>query len=288
MGSLGQTWRVLLPVSSAVLIQITLLLLNFGYKLFKKLINHIGLGQKNNVDSSQFKYEKDKRSFTFDLNESSSNKTRTLDIVSNVGYKVFAGVRSLVFSALIDGYSHTGLWSSALFASWALWNKVYYLPLEFSSPRSIVGGITKEGAALATAVLGVAMLSYCINIFIVLRTAQHRTKCLVVAVLFTIFPVYIHIMAAYQNKATWEAVFSSSRALYDADFVSSIDAAIPTLITIITAATLIMVICIIAVVMGIIKERKQEKQNRKRRIYFAKQMKKYKAQNVDGKQNHTI
>ena len=223
----NQSWLVLVPVCSAMGIQAVRLIGKCCYRLWSK-----PTAANNGVCPS--------------LNETSNT----------VAYKIWSGVGSLVSSAAIDGHSHTGLWSSAVFVSFSIWTKLFWLTYDKWS-RNDYSTIV----SLTTATLILSMFSYCLNLCLVLRTGQHRLTCVVVSVLGAIVPVYLHIIAATHNSHMWRAVFwritgytdsHIDRVLSDAWFTATVTAILPTLITITTLSALLILLTIISLLLSII------------------------------------
>ncbi|CAL4108764.1 unnamed protein product, partial [Meganyctiphanes norvegica] len=131
------TWGIVLPVASAIGVQLILGLALFSLSCGRNLTTHNCLWTKSNVDSSEFS-DVDMQtistadSFGFTLaairirsSPIQSNYQKLLNII----YKLGGELQSILFSVTTVAHSLPGLYSSAVYATWALWFKMKYGPL---------------------------------------------------------------------------------------------------------------------------------------------------------------
>ncbi|CAL4105344.1 unnamed protein product, partial [Meganyctiphanes norvegica] len=238
------TWRLLLPVSSALVIQIIFSLAQLCYTQCRKSINQSSISPSQNLDEIELREVEMKQinSTNCEIEKIFTHeKTRCQKLLYHACQTV-AGCRSLLLSVTVDGHSILGLWSSACYATWALWIRLHFIT-EYDEWHCF----PKEYCNISKTALIFAMLSYTINIILVLIRNHQRKNSLIVSLLFMVYPLYVYIMAASSEKEDW---FTGLK-LYTSEF----DDVIVILNPIIIVASLALLVNITAVVLGIVKGR---------------------------------
>ncbi|CAL4168386.1 unnamed protein product, partial [Meganyctiphanes norvegica] len=269
-----QKRNVFLPVFAAVVMHITLALLQFCVGFCRKFIIQKWLCSKKNIESSEIidmnyhiKPNQQFSDFTFsEIPQRSTNGKDNYEKILNLACKLAAGLRSLLFSVTVDGHSHLGLWSSAWYATLALWFRLLLL---------VDDADIQHFSQIA---LTFAMLSFTINTIVVLINGQNRKISLVVSVLFMIFPTYICIVIATQNKELY------GKILWHNDDNRIFQDAIDILIPITTVAGLVILVNIAAIA----KALKTEKDKKNRKDYLLQKMRLCNSNNETKNKNHTI
>ena len=151
------SWLILLPILSLIAINIMKCFWKFVFGNLKISIGSSLCQNLNIIAPQETKHQK----------------------LFHIACKSARGLRSLVFGVIIDGQSTTGLWSSAFFASIAL-----YVHFQL---RNIYEG------QLVMIIMAITLVSYIINAITVLLNGQHRGEGLLVAVLFIIYPIIVLI-----------------------------------------------------------------------------------------------
>ncbi|CAL4147348.1 unnamed protein product [Meganyctiphanes norvegica] len=275
-----KSWRIFLPVSAAFAIQIVVFLCQHCIRVCKMNC----LCEKKNIDSSEYSeldiLHRKPAQFSFDLfftefvKRSSHEETKCQKLF-NVMSMLFAVIRSLVFSVALDGHSHLGLWSSACYATWALWLKLHFFyNMDYN---------------LSTTALTFAMLSYSINLILILLNDSHRNIGILVSVLFVMFPMYSYIMATFQNNKAWEFLFIFIHDVdeynyYDAQYEDILDILYP----IVIVAGLAVMVSIISVVFCIVKAGYTKHLNKEMKKYCVHKLKHHQIKNEGNHKNHTI
>ncbi|CAL4125633.1 unnamed protein product [Meganyctiphanes norvegica] len=279
---------VFYPVLAAVTLQIILAFPQFCFSLCRKFIAQNWLCPKKSTESLELRdinnhMKPNKQSFDFtfpDIPQRSANAEGKQLKISNVAYTLGTRLQSLLFSVTVDGHSHLGLWSSALYATLALWfrmvllsrNDLFHILLDQFMPTD------DNDEDICKIALTFTMLSFTMNTIVVLLNGQHRNISLLVSVLFIIFPIYLCTLAALQNKDLWAKIYSDT--VDDRIFHNAIDILIP----ITTVAGLVILINITAIA----KALKTEKEHTKRKDYLLQKMKMYTSNNEGKNKNHTI
>ncbi|CAL4063694.1 unnamed protein product, partial [Meganyctiphanes norvegica] len=200
------TWRIFLPVSTAIGIQITLFLSQLCFNTCRKANGHNCLCLRQNKDSYELRSAQlvDRNSTPCSNNvyfskHSDINEIENICTLKKQKYQNqwkhaclrVSGIQSLLYSITVDGHSHFGLWSSACYAAWALWIRLHFYR---ESLRYAV-----EYVDISTAALTFAMLSYTMNAILVMINDQHRRGGLLVSMLFIIYPIFSYIMASFKE-----------------------------------------------------------------------------------------
>ncbi|CAL4236306.1 unnamed protein product, partial [Meganyctiphanes norvegica] len=288
-----KSWRILLPVSTACVIQIIYHLVQFCLQLHGNTTSHKFFMYKKQKDSSEYidldsvHRKKNKCSLGFTLTKIHKNTPHEQPIYK----KILVRMRSLLFSATIDGHSHLGLWSGACYATWALWLKLHFLPYGLIvDDKHLTKLILRSNEAymdISTAGLTLAMLSYTINTLLVWVNGLHTTMSLIVSVLFLIFPSFLYIIVAFKLRTTTDYIHFISD-LVEEEYDALCNDVRDILNPIVKVAGLMLLVNIILVVHSTLKARKIAKEKVKRKTYLTQKMKDYLLNNEDVKKNHTI
>ncbi|CAL4205924.1 unnamed protein product, partial [Meganyctiphanes norvegica] len=291
-----ESWWIVLPVASAIGVQIIVASSQFCLIILGKFIAHNCLLTKKNGDSFEFKevyVHNESTSYSFDfisdvIKIRSNHEQSICQKLVNVIYVLGAGLRSLLFSVTTGAHSHLGLWSSAVYAMWSLLYKLTSLRIHVY--RNL-GGLHSQ---LSTTALTLTMLSYIINSMGVLINGKHRGTCIVVSLMFMIIPAYLYNSNAleYQYELRPKRGYGFRHGpgprFDDTEIYLSLDEAFAIVYPIVTLAGLIICVNIIAVMIGIVRDRKADTEKKKMEEYFVQQMKNYNVNNETLNKSHTI
>ncbi|CAL4135208.1 unnamed protein product [Meganyctiphanes norvegica] len=281
------TWMIVVPVGSAVGVQLILGLAQFGLSCGRNLIAHTCLWTKTNVDSPDFtdvdtiQTDSTADSFAFTLapirNRSSPDQSNHQKLL-NIIYKLGGGLRSILFSVTVDAHSLLGLYSSAVYATWALWFKMRYVTVGIRSAYSELDN------NLVTTGLTLTMLSYTLNSVVVVKEGRHRYMSLVVSLVFVILPAYAYNLAAQGNtEVLYKLLFIPTTTRYDKEYSNATIATLN-----VTMAGLIITLNIIAIVIAKVKARNNETEKKQLKEYSVGQRKRRNVNNEDTNKRHTI
>ncbi|CAL4115114.1 unnamed protein product [Meganyctiphanes norvegica] len=247
-----ETGRIVLPVASAIGVQLILGLAHFCLSCCgRNFISQTCSWTKTNVDSSEYsagfmqtKSTEDSFRFTLATIRNRSSPGQLLNII----YKVAGGLGSILISVTTDAHSLLGLYSSAVYATWAVGSKI-----RFSVYDSFIEtSIPVLASNLLTTGITLTMLSYTVNTVMVLMEGRYRYMSLVVSLMFMILPAYAYNLAALGNTDALQ------KLLFNQHYRERhINATIAVLNAIVTMAGLIISLNIITIVVAKVKARKK-------------------------------